>query len=70
MNCKKQQWKKNTSIQAVLRRLWADDAGQDMIEYALLAAALVIVVAGFLPPQLMPSISTVFSKITSSLNGS
>jgi len=49
-----------------LTRLWRDEDGQDMIEYALLAATLAIVVAGFLPPTVMPSVSTIFSKITSS----
>lgn len=53
-----------------LRGLLADDSGQDMIEYALLAAAIVIIVAAFLPPQLTPAISTIFSKISSSLNAS
>jgi Flp pilus assembly pilin Flp len=51
----------------LLVRLWKDQRGQDFIEYALLAAALVIVVAGFLPPTVMPSVSTIFSKITSSM---
>jgi Flp pilus assembly pilin Flp len=49
----------------ILTRLWRDQQGQDMIEYALLCATLVIVVAGFLPPTIMPSVSTIFSKITS-----
>lgn len=48
------------------KRLWRCDAGQDMIEYALLAAAIAVIVAGFLPPAIMPSVSTIFSKITSS----
>jgi len=50
-----------------LARLWREETGQDMIEYALLAAALVLIVAGFLPPQIMPSVSTIFSKISSSM---
>jgi Flp pilus assembly pilin Flp len=41
-----------------------------MIEYALLAAALAVVVAGFLPPQIMPAVSTIFSKLVSGMNGS
>jgi Flp pilus assembly pilin Flp len=42
-----------------------------MIEYALLAASLVIIVAGFLPPTIMPTISKVFSTLDSMLiNGS
>jgi Flp pilus assembly pilin Flp len=49
----------------VLTRLWRDEQGQDMIEYALLAATLAIVVAGFLPPAIMPSVSTIFSRVTS-----
>ena len=44
-----------------------DQRGQDLIEYALLAATIAVVVAGFLPPAVMPSVSTIFSKITSSL---
>ena len=49
-----------------LKKLWRDESGQDMIEYALLCAATVILVAGFLPPSVMPSVSTIFSKVTSS----
>jgi len=55
------------SLKEVLRGFHGDDRGQDMIEYALLAAALVLIVAGFLPPSLMPAVDTIFSKITSSL---
>ena len=51
----------------LLRRLWKEDGGQDLIEYALLAATIAIVVAGFLPPTVMPSVSTIFSKISSSM---
>jgi Flp pilus assembly pilin Flp len=51
-----------------LKRLWSDHGGQDMLEYGLLAATLAVVVAGFLPPTIMPSVSTIFSKITSALN--
>ena len=46
--------------------LWRDQRGQDMIEYALLAAAIAVVVAGFLPQTLMPSVSTIFSRVVSS----
>jgi Flp pilus assembly pilin Flp len=54
----------------IMRRLLLlvnDQRGQDLIEYALLAATIAVVVAGFLPPAVMPSVSTIFSKITSSL---
>jgi Flp pilus assembly pilin Flp len=39
--------------------------GQDMIEYALMAGTVAVVVAGFLPPQVMPSVSGIFSKVIS-----
>jgi len=52
---------------ALLLRLSKDQRGQDLIEYALLAATIAIVVAGFLPPAIMPSVSTIFSKLTSSM---
>jgi Flp pilus assembly pilin Flp len=56
----------NTSqYRSRLSRLWRASEGQDLIEYALMAAAIAIVVAGFLPPQVMPAVSTVFSKVTS-----
>lgn len=51
-------------------RLLSDSRAQDMIEYALLAAAIAVVVAGFLPPAIMPSVSTIFSKVVSGFNAS
>jgi len=50
-----------------LRQFWKDQRGQDFIEYSLLAAAIVIVVAGFLPQNVMPSVSSIFSMITSDM---
>ena len=49
-------------------RLWRNTHAQDMVEYALLAASIAVVVAGFLPPAVMPAVSTIFSKIVSGLN--
>ena len=54
-------------MRGLLLLLLKDQSGQDLIEYALLAATIAVVVAGFLPPAVMPSVSTIFSKITSSL---
>jgi Flp pilus assembly pilin Flp len=51
-------------------RLWKNVSGQDMIEYALLAGAIAVVVAGFLPVNLMPSVSSIFSKVVSGFNAS
>jgi pilus assembly protein Flp/PilA len=44
-----------------------DTRGQDMIEYALLAGFIAVVVAAFFPTQIAPSINTVFSKVSSQL---
>ncbi len=54
----------------LIRQLWKDCRGQDMIEYSLMAASLVVVVAGFLPPTIMPSVSKIFSTVASMINGS
>ena len=54
----------------LLRRLWRDQSGQDLIEYALICAALVVLVAGFIPPALGQGITAVFSKVSSQMNGS
>jgi Flp pilus assembly pilin Flp len=59
-----------TRIYTAAMRLRNDVGGQDMIEYALLAAAMAVVVAGFLPPTIMPSISNIFSKVVSGFNAS
>ena len=58
--------RKTTKMRSLLSRLWREEDGQDMVEYALLAATLVVVVAGIFPSSLMPSVSTIFSKINSS----
>lgn len=50
--------------------LYNDVRAQDMIEYSLLAAAIAVIVAGFLPPAIMPSVSTIFSKVVSGFNAS
>jgi Flp pilus assembly pilin Flp len=54
-------------MRGLLLLLLRDRRGQDLIEYALLAAAIAVVVAGFLPPAIMPSVSTIFSRVTSSM---
>jgi Flp pilus assembly pilin Flp len=50
--------------------LWGNVRGQDMIEYALLASAIAVVIAGFLPVTVMPAVSTIFSKVVSGFNAS
>ncbi len=49
----------------VLRlKIWKDNRGQDLIEYALMAG-FVAVAAGAIMPGVATSISTIFSKIAS-----
>jgi Flp pilus assembly pilin Flp len=47
-----------------LTRKWQETAGQDLVEYALMAG-FVAVAAGAILPPVATSISTIFSKITS-----
>lgn len=55
------------SLRLCAVRIFRDGRGQDMIEYALLAAFIAVIAAALLPPTLLPSVSTVFSKITSTM---
>jgi pilus assembly protein Flp/PilA len=59
------------TIEAVMERLWklriwADDHGQDLIEYAMMAG-FVAVEAGTIMPGVSTSISKIFSKISSAM---
>lgn len=47
-------------------KVWKDQRGQDLIEYALMAG-FVAVAAGAIMPGVATSISTIFSKISSVL---
>ena len=47
-------------------KIWKDTKGQDLIEYALMAG-FVAVAAGAIMPGVASSISTIFSKISSSM---
>ena len=47
-------------------KIWSDRRGQDLIEYALMAG-FVAVVAGAIMPDVATSISTIFSKIASTM---
>jgi pilus assembly protein Flp/PilA len=50
----------------ILTRIWRDERGQDLIEYALMAG-FVAVAAGAIMPNIASSISTIFSQIGSVL---
>jgi Flp pilus assembly pilin Flp len=47
-------------------KIWKDQHGQDLIEYALMAG-FVAVAAGAIMPTVASSISTIFSKINSTM---
>lgn len=47
-----------------------DRRGQDMIEYAMLAAFLAVAIGAVFPTDIAPSISTVMSKVTSMMDAS
>ena len=49
-------------------QLWKDTKGQDLIEYALMAG-FVAVAAGAFMPGVASSISTIFSRVASTMTG-
>ena len=49
-------------------RIWKDTRGQDMLEYALYVAAIATLYAA-ISPSVATSLSTIFSKISSSMSG-
>ena len=56
---------KFTCLNVICRlKIWQDDHGQDLIEYALMAG-FVAVAAGAIMPGVSSSISKIFSKVTS-----
>jgi len=52
-------------MRLLLKNLWKRQEGQDLIEYALMAAMLAVVIAAMFPPTIMPAVSSIFSKICS-----
>jgi Flp pilus assembly pilin Flp len=48
-------------------KIWQDQRGQDLIEYALMAG-FVAVAAGSIMPGVATSISKIFSKVSSSMS--
>jgi Flp pilus assembly pilin Flp len=53
------QWRQRVNI----RGLYDNQDGQDMIEYALMAALVAISVAAFIPYGILPSLSTIYSRL-------
>ncbi len=58
----------NSPIDCLLRlKIWRDQKGQDLIEYALMAG-FVAVAAGAVLPGVSTNISKIFSKVAISLS--
>ncbi|HEV8039941.1 MAG TPA: Flp family type IVb pilin [Bryobacteraceae bacterium] len=54
-------------MNAILKlKIWSDNRGQDLIEYALMAG-FVAVAAGAIMPGIATSISTIFSSVASAM---
>lgn len=54
-------------MMTVLNRLWSDDEGQDIAEYAVMLAVILVIVVGTV--RLIGSnANNVFSNVASSLN--
>jgi Flp pilus assembly pilin Flp len=47
--------------------LWRDERGQDLIEYALMAATIAVATAAIFPQSIAPNICAIFSKVNSTL---
>ncbi|MEI9814465.1 MAG: hypothetical protein WDO18_18285 [Acidobacteriota bacterium] len=52
-------------VQLLLARLHQEEIGQDLIEYALLAAFVAVAAGAIFPTTIAPNISMIFSKIQS-----
>jgi len=50
-------------------RIWSDQYGQDLIEYAMIAG-FIAVVSGMFMPNISQDVSMVFSKIASTMTSS
>lgn len=56
------------SVLPGIAALSADRRGQDLVEYAMLAGFIGVAVGAIFPTTIAPDISTIFSKVQSSLN--
>jgi len=52
-------------VQQQLAKLRSDTKGQDLVEYALLSGFMVLAIWAFFPTGIVPSISSIFSRVVS-----
>ena len=57
----------STTMSRVIWYLRLDKKGQDLVEYALMAAGVAVAAGAIFPATVAPNISTIFSKIVSTL---
>jgi len=57
---------KKTMVLPLLRRLWSDDQGQDIAEYAVMLAVILVIVVGTIR-MIGSNANTVFSSAASSI---
>jgi Flp pilus assembly pilin Flp len=55
-------------LYGAVKRFWKQKKGQDLVEYALMAASVAVVAGIFFPPTVMPAASGIFSKIVDLFN--
>ena len=61
-----QRWKENNSVNKFLSQLWSDERGQDIAEYAVMLAVILVIVVGTV--RLIGSnANTVFSQVGSAI---
>jgi Flp pilus assembly pilin Flp len=53
-------------MKAVLRRIWAEDGGQDIAEYAVMLAVILVIVVGTIR-LIGTNANTAFSSVASSI---
>jgi pilus assembly protein Flp/PilA len=60
-------FRKEKTMKGLLKRLWKDDDGQDLIEYGLLVTLIALAVTASMKP-LATALSKVFNSASSSLS--
>jgi Flp pilus assembly pilin Flp len=61
------QFRVNSFAAVCQRFIHKDERGQDLIEYALMAATIAVATAAIFPQSIAPNICAIFSKVNSSL---
>lgn len=61
-----QRWKENNSVNKFLSQLWSDERGQDIAEYAVMLAVILVIVVGTVR-LIGTNSNTVFSQVGSAI---